>query len=128
MSERCYWEVSLSGRTWSVAVSYKDIRRKSSYEFGKDNSSWSLKCSPDGYSFQHNKRSMTVSGPQSSRIGVYLDYQAGTLSFYSISGTGMTLLHKVHTTFTQPLYPGLGLMYDEFYPSSGQYAELTKLW
>ncbi|KAJ8278249.1 hypothetical protein GJAV_G00085560 [Gymnothorax javanicus] len=39
------------------------------------------------------------------RIGVYLDHRAGTLSFYSVSDT-MTLLHRVQTTFTQPLYPG----------------------
>ncbi|KAL1005106.1 hypothetical protein UPYG_G00054580 [Umbra pygmaea] len=39
------------------------------------------------------------------RVGVYLDHRAGTLSFYSVSDT-MTLLHRVQTTFTQPLYPG----------------------
>ncbi|XP_044040832.1 tripartite motif-containing protein 16-like [Siniperca chuatsi] len=118
LSERCYWEVSGSGCTWSVAVSYKDISRSSSHdsEYGKNNKSWRLECSPDGYSFQHNNGRTTVSGPQSSRIGVFLDYKAGTLSFYSISDT-MTLLHKAHATFTQPLYPGLGL-------KGGGYAEL----
>ncbi|KAJ8278193.1 hypothetical protein GJAV_G00084930 [Gymnothorax javanicus] len=40
-------------------------------------------------------------------IGVYLDHRAGTLSFYSVSDT-MTLLHRVQTTFTQPLCPGFG--------------------
>ncbi|KAI3374195.1 hypothetical protein L3Q82_006059 [Scortum barcoo] len=44
--------------------------------------------------------------PRSSRVGVYLDHRAGILSFYSISET-MTLLHRVQTTFTQPLYAGL---------------------
>ncbi|KAI5607504.1 finTRIM family, member 14 [Silurus asotus] len=42
-----------------------------------------------------------------SRIGVYVDHSAGTLSFYSVSDT-MKLLHKVQTTFTQPLYAGFG--------------------
>ncbi|GAA6089556.1 E3 ubiquitin/ISG15 ligase TRIM25-like isoform X3, partial [Tachysurus ichikawai] len=32
----------------------------------------------------------------------------GTLSFYSVSDT-MRLLHRVHTTFTQPLYAGFYL-------------------
>ncbi len=40
-----------------------------------------------------------------SRIGVFVDHSAGTLSFYSISDT-MSLIHTVQTTFTQPLYPG----------------------
>ncbi|CAB1460810.1 unnamed protein product [Pleuronectes platessa] len=45
--------------------------------------------------------------PLSSRVGVYLDHSAGVLSFYSVSDT-MTLLHRVQTTFTQPLYAGVG--------------------
>uniref|UniRef100_A0A0E9Y1R6 B30.2/SPRY domain-containing protein n=2 Tax=Anguilla anguilla TaxID=7936 RepID=A0A0E9Y1R6_ANGAN len=39
---------------------------------------------------------------------MYLDHRAGTLSFYSVSDT-MTLLHRVQTTFTQPLYPGFAV-------------------
>ena len=128
LSKRCYWEVIRSGCTCSVAVSYKDINRSSSdSEFGNNNKSWSLDCSQQGYSFRHNKGSKTVSGPRSSKIGVYLDYRAGTLSFYSISDT-MTLLHKENTTFTQPLYPGLGVKDVSCWPSSGSYAELIKLW
>ncbi|XP_028420530.1 tripartite motif-containing protein 16-like [Perca flavescens] len=124
LSERCYWEVTLSGHTWSVAVSYKDISRSSSYESEfENNESWSLECSPDGYTFQPNSRGMAVSGSPSSKIGVFLDYKSGTLSFYNVSDS-MTLLHKEHTTFTQPLYPGLGLKNG----SSGHYAELVKLW
>ncbi|XP_073331695.1 E3 ubiquitin/ISG15 ligase TRIM25-like [Pagrus major] len=127
LSKRCYWEVIRSACTCSVAVSYKDINRSSSDSFGNNNKSWSLDCSQQGYSFRHKSVSKTVSGPQSSKIGVYLDYRAGTLSFYSISDT-MTLLHKDNTEFTEPLYPGLGLKDVASWPSSGSYAELVKLW
>ncbi len=41
----------------------------------------------------------------SSRIGVFVDHSAGTLSFYSVSDT-MSLIQTVQTTFTQTLYPG----------------------
>ncbi|KAI3375700.1 hypothetical protein L3Q82_004010 [Scortum barcoo] len=126
LSERCYWEVSWSGSTWAVAVSYNSSPHDS--EFGKNHESWSLLCSEKGYSFHHNTENITVSGPRTNRIGVFLDYYAGTLSFYSISGTSMTLLHQVHTSFTQPLYPGLGLKDDEYQSSKGKYAEITKLW
>nr|XP_020444318.1 tripartite motif-containing protein 16-like isoform X2 [Monopterus albus] len=110
LSERRYWEVTWVGHTWSVAVTYKDIGSTSSYnsEFGQNDMSWSLECSPDGYTFRHNSSIKAVSGPESCRVGVYLDYLAGTLSFYSVSDT-VTLLHTESTTFTQPLYPGLGL-------------------
>ncbi|KAM9322965.1 E3 ubiquitin-protein ligase TRIM47-like [Pholidichthys leucotaenia] len=51
---------------------------------------------------------VAVTYPRSSRIGVFLDHSAGLLSFYSVSET-MTLLHRVQTTFTKPLYAGLGV-------------------
>ncbi|KAM9335541.1 E3 ubiquitin/ISG15 ligase TRIM25-like [Symphorus nematophorus] len=126
LSQRCYWEVSWTGGTWSVAVSYKDISTSLMHksEFGNNNQSWSLECSPYGFSFRHNTKNVTVSGPKSFKIGVFLDYEAGTLSFYSISDT-MTLLHKERNTFTQPVYPGLGLR--DSGPNS-YYAELVKLW
>ncbi|KAI4892142.1 hypothetical protein NFI96_006088 [Prochilodus magdalenae] len=110
VSGRCYWEVEWSSERRSVfiSVSYKGIRRKGRSNdcgFGWNSQSWSLQCSPSSLSFWHNTIQTEISGPPSSRIGVYVDHSAGTLSFYSVSHT-VTLLHTVHTTFTQPLYAG----------------------
>ncbi|XP_042183649.1 tripartite motif-containing protein 16-like isoform X1 [Oncorhynchus tshawytscha] len=110
LSGRCYWEVEWNGYVVTT-VSYKDISRTGTDSvFGDNNKSWSLQyqCSSGGYCFRHNTVVTKVSGPQSARVGVYLDHKAGTLSFYSVSDT-MTLLHRVQTTFTQPLYPGFHL-------------------
>ncbi|XP_071372050.1 tripartite motif-containing protein 16-like [Centroberyx affinis] len=126
LSGRCYWEVEWKGSTLSAAVSYKDISRTSGDSFfGCNDKSWSLVFSQHGDSFQHNNVKTDVSGRRSSRVGVYLDYEAGILSFYSVSDT-MTLLHKVHTTFTQPLHPGIGLNIPWY--EGGAFAELIKLW
>ncbi|XP_074489354.1 E3 ubiquitin/ISG15 ligase TRIM25-like [Sebastes fasciatus] len=106
---RCYWEVERRGV--HVAVAYKSIRRAGMTNecwFGHNNKSWALRCDINCYSFLYNKVLTPVSGPQSSRVGVYLDHSAGILSFYSVSET-MTLLHRVQTTFTEPLYAGLWL-------------------
>ncbi|XP_037395420.1 tripartite motif-containing protein 16-like [Pygocentrus nattereri] len=104
----CYWEVEWSGGIY-ITVSYKNISRKgdgSGCLFGYNDQSWSLYCSPSSYSFTHNfKATLIPVVPRSCRIGVYVDYSAGTLSFYSVSDT-MTLLHRVHTTFTRSIYPG----------------------
>ncbi|XP_061096515.1 tripartite motif-containing protein 16-like [Conger conger] len=108
LSGRCYWEAEWSGGGVSIAVTYKDISRKGGGDaaaLGWNDKSWTLRCSPSGYSFWHNNKDTKIPVPSSSRIGVYLDHRAGTLSFYSVSDT-MTLLHRVQTTFTQPLYPG----------------------
>ncbi|XP_063318066.1 tripartite motif-containing protein 16-like [Pelmatolapia mariae] len=109
LTGRCYWEVEWRGGGVCVAVAYKNISRKG-YEcgFGYNDKSWSLYCNNNSYTFLYNKFQTRVSGPRSSRVGVYLDHRAGILSFYSVSET-MTLLHRVQTTFTQPLYAGLWL-------------------
>ncbi|XP_055785072.1 tripartite motif-containing protein 16-like [Salvelinus fontinalis] len=112
LSGRCYWEVECHHGT-VTAVSYKDISRirmVNDSRFGYNDKSWGLECSSNGYRFRHNNVETKVSGPQSSRVGVYLDHKAGTLSFYSVSDT-MTLLHTVKTTFTKPLFPGLWVGY-----------------
>ncbi|XP_074544650.1 tripartite motif-containing protein 16-like [Halichoeres trimaculatus] len=89
LTRRCYWEVEWRGGGVSVAVVYRNIKRAGSSKkcrFGSNDKSWVLDWS--------------------YRVGVYLDPRAGILSFYSVSET-MTLLHRVQTTFTQPLHAGL---------------------
>ncbi|XP_068584509.1 E3 ubiquitin/ISG15 ligase TRIM25-like [Cebidichthys violaceus] len=126
LSERCYWEVEWHARTLSAAVAYKDVNRTSDEsQFGKDDKSWSLECTENGLLFRHNNVEKRLSGSCSKRIGVYLDYKAGTLCFYHVPYP-MVLLHKVQTTFTQPLYPGLGLEYEWY--DIGVFAQLAKLW
>ncbi|KAF7706727.1 E3 ubiquitin/ISG15 ligase TRIM25-like [Silurus meridionalis] len=111
--ERAYWEVDFTNCNGiSIAVSYKDISRKGSNNecaFGRNQNSWSLICYSSYYSFLHNNQETRLPmNRSSSRIGVFLDYKSGSLSFYSVSDT-MKLVHIVRTTFTQPLYPGFGL-------------------
>ncbi|XP_042578442.1 stonustoxin subunit alpha-like [Cyprinus carpio] len=107
---RCYWEIEWSGDDGvSISVSYKSINRKEESRecfFGRNDQSWSLLCSSSRYSFIHNDiwTDLTVESII-SRIGVFVDHSAGTLSFYSVSDT-MRHIHTVQTTFTQPLYPG----------------------
>lgn len=109
LTGRCYWEVDRS-RCVTVAVAYGSMKRSGSFNsrvFGHNTKSWALHCNKT-YTFLHNNMSKSLPGPVSSRIGVYLDHGAGVLSFYGVSDT-MTLLHRVRTTFTEPLHAGLRL-------------------
>ncbi|XP_071062053.1 tripartite motif-containing protein 16-like [Pseudochaenichthys georgianus] len=122
LTGRCYWEVEWRGLAVYVAVSYKNISRAGRESlFGLNDKSWSLVCNQNSYRFSYNSIHTPVSGPPSSRLGVYLDHRAGVLSFYSVSET-MTLLHRVQTTFTQPLHAGVYL-----YGDNGDTAEFCKL-
>ncbi|XP_023183940.1 tripartite motif-containing protein 16-like [Xiphophorus maculatus] len=121
LTGRCYWEVKCKADKIEVAVSYKNISRSGSEsDFRYNNKSWVLYCNRGRYIFYHNGVKTKLSGPDSSIVGVYLDHTAGILSFYSVS-TAMTLLHRVQTTFTQPLHAGLGFYND------GNSAEFIKL-
>ncbi|XP_053361219.1 tripartite motif-containing protein 16-like [Clarias gariepinus] len=109
---RCYWEVEWCSKEWvEISVSYMDISRKgwgNMCEFGCNDQSWKLQCSSTSLSFYHKNKRNNLRISSAYRIGVYVDHSAGTLSFYSVSDT-MKLLHRVHSTFTQPLYAGFGL-------------------
>ncbi|XP_041847644.1 tripartite motif-containing protein 16-like [Melanotaenia boesemani] len=121
LTGRCYWEVEMRGNVY-VAVAYKNISRAGNGTesgFGRNDKSLSLLCFQNSYEFRYNNIITSISGPRSSRVGVYLDHRAGILSFYSVSET-RTLLHRVQTTFTQPLYAGIWI-------DSGSSAELCEV-
>uniref|UniRef100_A0A8C4RDT6 Tripartite motif-containing protein 16-like n=1 Tax=Erpetoichthys calabaricus TaxID=27687 RepID=A0A8C4RDT6_ERPCA len=107
---RCYWEVEWRGGAW-IGVTYKGISRKGrdlACLLGWNDKSWSLFCSSSSYIAWHNNNKTKISAPCFSRIGVYLDYPTGCLSFFCVTDT-MMLLHRFMASFTEPLYPGFGL-------------------
>ncbi|XP_044063211.1 stonustoxin subunit beta-like [Siniperca chuatsi] len=116
LTGRCYWEVEWTGKVY-IAVTYRGIRRRGESDdccLGSNDQSWSLSCSGAGYSGLHSKRSVSISIPPSNRVGVYLDWPAGTLSFYRISSDKLTLLHTFYATFTEPVYPAFRIKMDPY--------------
>ncbi|KAM4606450.1 uncharacterized protein ACJ7VT_016644 isoform 1-T1 [Polymixia lowei] len=107
----CYWEVERSGIV-DIAVTYRGgSRRDTGYGFGRDDKSWTLICYRDTYWIRHNSKTTTIPAPssESDRVGVYLDWSAGSLSFYRVSSDTLTHIYTFCSTFTKPLYPGFGL-------------------
>ncbi|TWW54568.1 Neoverrucotoxin subunit alpha [Takifugu flavidus] len=113
LTGRCYWEVEWTGRV-HISVAYKKIQRHgSSFQcwFGRNQQSWSLVCSDRGYSVLHdNKRValLTFSSIDLRRVAVYVNYPAGTVTFYRITTDTPVHLYTFKTTFTEPLFPGFG--------------------
>uniref|UniRef100_A0A8C5A396 NACHT, LRR and PYD domains-containing protein 12-like n=1 Tax=Gadus morhua TaxID=8049 RepID=A0A8C5A396_GADMO len=120
LTGRCYWEVEWEGHVY-IGVAYIGITRRGAGNdswLGWNNKSLVLVFCDDGYCARHNSSQTAVPLPPapSSRVGVYLDRPAGTLSFYSVSPGGggssdtLTLLHTFQSTFTQEdLLPGFRL-------------------
>ncbi|XDV16944.1 hypothetical protein PO909_016431 [Leuciscus waleckii] len=126
LTGRCYWEVEWGlgdderGSWARIAVAYKGIRRIGGTvcKFGYNDKSWCLFCNSKGFAVWHNNVSNNIPThvPKSKRVGVYLDWPAGTLSFYSVSDTHtqtLTHLYTFNTTFTEPLYAGFKIFESE---------------
>ncbi|XP_071402893.1 LOW QUALITY PROTEIN: NLR family CARD domain-containing protein 3-like [Centroberyx affinis] len=113
LTGRCYWEVERKGKVF-IGVTYKEIGRRGRGDDGRlggNEKSWSLDCSDDGYSAWHNNSKTAIRLHPSSvsdRVAVYLDWPAGSLSFYRVSSDTLIHIHTFHSTFTQPLYPAFG--------------------
>ncbi|KAK7147861.1 hypothetical protein R3I94_010402 [Phoxinus phoxinus] len=112
LNGRCYFEVECDGGV-GVGVAYKTSDRKESI-MGVNNTFPSLLCR-NGKSqlWQHND--ITCAFPainQSKRVGVYVDLEHGSLSYYSICNNSYRHLHRHHTKFNGPLYAGFILLPD----------------
>uniref|UniRef100_A0A8D0D4Z1 B30.2/SPRY domain-containing protein n=1 Tax=Sander lucioperca TaxID=283035 RepID=A0A8D0D4Z1_SANLU len=121
LSGQHYWEVEWSQNSFddffvNIAVAYREIERKSDNsesKFGHNAVSWAFENWPikgTGHlllAFENNeKRICTFPSDGCNRVGVYLDWPAGTLSFYRVSNNTLRHLYTFHTTFTKPVYPG----------------------
>uniref|UniRef100_A0A3B3RHU2 B30.2/SPRY domain-containing protein n=1 Tax=Paramormyrops kingsleyae TaxID=1676925 RepID=A0A3B3RHU2_9TELE len=105
----CYWEAELDGCDAYVGMAYEGIVRSTACHaarLGYRDKSWALYCSAGKFSAHHNKKEIidiTVPQSRTCRIGVYLDWKGGSLSFYSVSSDTLTHLYTFHSTFTEVL-------------------------
>lgn len=110
-AERCYYEVEVKGDKAEIALAYRGMDRRSNTSksgFGANANSWSLDLSKF-YSVSHRSESIRLTQlPSGEKIGVYLKFKEGTLSFYEVSDS-MRFLYKIEAKFTEPLYPGFWL-------------------
>ncbi|XP_062387505.1 protein NLRC3-like, partial [Sardina pilchardus] len=97
---RCYWEWEWSGDIVEVGVAYKSISRREAIRSSAK--AWSLDCYSDKYTAWHNGNGTAPPVPPagSRRVGVYVEREVGTLSFYWVSSDTLTHLHTFTTTFT----------------------------
>ncbi|XP_073477553.1 E3 ubiquitin/ISG15 ligase TRIM25-like [Aquarana catesbeiana] len=110
-SGRHYWEIEGSqSEFWSVGVCYPSIDRKGPQSsFGNSNKSWCLSMYDDEYAVSHDSKLIELPVKISvKRIRIYLDYEAGQLSFYALCDS-IRHLYTFTNTFTEPLHIALGV-------------------
>ncbi|XP_075132042.1 uncharacterized protein LOC142204634 [Leptodactylus fuscus] len=111
-SGRHYWDVEISGsKEWRVEMCYPSIDRRGRQSYtGDNNKSWGLngglvlgkRCA-----VRHNSEVIRLPHwISSNRFRVYVDYEAGQLSFYELCDP-IRHLYTFTTTFTEPLHAAL---------------------
>ncbi|XP_051238331.1 E3 ubiquitin/ISG15 ligase TRIM25 [Dicentrarchus labrax] len=112
---RWYWEVNVSvdeGR-WKVGLCEGQIERKGQKDnsrLGFNSYSWCLACDRRKVEALHNKVAVPVDADDLQRVGVFLDFEEGILSFFNVTpGGSLTLMHSYEHRFTEPLYPALSV-------------------
>ncbi|XP_040295528.1 E3 ubiquitin-protein ligase TRIM39-like [Bufo bufo] len=101
-----YWEVETSELgNWRVGAAYPSMERKGDLSgIGQNSKSWCLRLCQKDYLVAHGAKEIPLETESPlQRLGVYLDYDAGRLSFYQL-GEPIRHLHTFTATFTEPLH------------------------
>ncbi|XP_072895004.1 E3 ubiquitin-protein ligase TRIM39-like [Hemitrygon akajei] len=110
-SGRHYWEVEMTGnRRWCLGVAAESVERKRRVRLSPETGFWVIgrdcdvlhrDCDVDGLP---SPGSRLAAGPIPGRVGVYLSYESGTVSFYNAE-TKSHLHTFTGNKFTGKLYP-----------------------
>ncbi|KAF4009248.1 hypothetical protein G4228_000042 [Cervus hanglu yarkandensis] len=106
-SGKVYWEVDVTGKeAWDLGVCRDNVRRKGQFSLNSDNGFWII--------WLWNKQKYEAGTcPQTplhlqvppSRVGIFLDYEANTVSFYNITDHGSLIYTFSECAFAGPLRP-----------------------
>ncbi|XP_073456678.1 probable E3 ubiquitin-protein ligase MID2 isoform X1 [Aquarana catesbeiana] len=98
-----YWEVAVGNSTWyAVGIAYKSAPKNE--WIGKNTSSWVFTRCNNNFLVRHNNKEVLVDvHPQLKRLGVLLDYDNNTFSFYDPANS--LHLHTYEIPFILPVCP-----------------------
>ncbi|XP_072891163.1 zinc-binding protein A33-like [Hemitrygon akajei] len=104
-SGRHYWEVEVTGnRNWCLGVAAESVKRKGGVRPSPETRFWIIGRFNDEMKVLNSPVSRLLAGPIPGRVGVYLSYESGTVSFYNAE-TKSHLLTFSGNKFTEKLYP-----------------------
>ncbi|KAM8960032.1 nuclear factor 7, brain-like [Pelodytes ibericus] len=122
-SGRHYWEVEVGDKTaWDVGMASESSNRKGKIKLNPKNGYWAIWLrNGNAYKALESPSKALVLNTKPRRIGVYVDYEGGQVSFYNADD--MTCIYTFNAVFTEKLYPYLS----PFLHDSGRNAEPLRL-
>ncbi|CAL8238362.1 unnamed protein product [Lota lota] len=106
-SGRFYFEVHIKDKTaWFLGVARESINRKGVISLTPKNGSWTLYFNKDGLVFNDNPDVRLPLRAELQKVGVFVDYDEGLVSFYDVEAR-VHIYSATGCTFSEPLYPFL---------------------
>ncbi|XP_072893110.1 uncharacterized protein [Hemitrygon akajei] len=104
-SGRYYWEVEVEGNQgWCLGVAAESVDRKGGDRASPETGFWIVERDDHGNNAFTSAKSCLTASPIPGRVGVYLSYESGTVSFYNAE-TKSHLHTFTGNKFTEKLYP-----------------------
>ncbi|XP_078272338.1 zinc-binding protein A33-like [Rhinoraja longicauda] len=104
-SGRYYWEVGIeANQGWSLGVAAESVDRKGAGVLTPETGVWSIRRDGNDVNVGTSPPSRLPARPIPGRVGVYLSYESGTVSFYD-ADTKSHLHTFTGNKFTEKLYP-----------------------
>ncbi|XP_038671630.1 zinc-binding protein A33-like [Scyliorhinus canicula] len=104
-SGRHYWEVEvMKNRRWYLGVAAETVERKVWVSLSPETGFWTIGRGEDQIYINSSPRSRLPVGQIPGKVGVYLSYESGTVSFYNVD-TKSHLHTFTGNKFTEKLYP-----------------------
>ncbi|XP_078287849.1 zinc-binding protein A33-like [Rhinoraja longicauda] len=108
-SGRHYWEVEVAeSEVWRLGVAAESVARKGRVTLSPETGVWTIWRGDDEFDAPTSPRSCLPARPIPGRVGVYLSYESGTVSFYD-ADTKSHLYTFTGNKFTEKLYPFFGI-------------------
>ncbi|XP_059904584.1 zinc finger protein RFP-like [Gadus macrocephalus] len=106
-SGRFYFEVQVKDKTsWYLGVARESINRIALTEVTPETGYWTLDCDKDWMVFRDDPDVRLPLRAELQKVGVFVDYDEGLLSFYDVEAR-VHIYSATGCTFSGPLYPFL---------------------
>ncbi|XP_023557901.1 E3 ubiquitin-protein ligase TRIM21 isoform X2 [Octodon degus] len=106
-SGKFYWEVDVTGKeAWDLGVCRDSVQRKGIFLFSPDNGFWTIWLwnKEEYHTGAYPNTPLQLQVPP-RQVGIFLDYEAGTVSFYNISDHGSLIYTFSECAFAGPVRP-----------------------
>ncbi|XP_052012025.1 E3 ubiquitin-protein ligase TRIM21 [Apodemus sylvaticus] len=106
-SGKMYWEVDVTQKeAWDLGVCRDSVQRKGSFSLSPENGFWAIWLwQKDSYEAGTSPQTTLHIQVPPCQIGIFVDYEAGIVSFYNITDHGSLIYTFWNCAFAGPLRP-----------------------